>query len=73
MYRRGERSEYSDLGFILLGKWSNGRGKPLDEYFDESVARPLERSLCASIPLETESLFRVDRRWLSRASPHGMG
>lgn len=42
MYRRGEGSEYSDLGFILLGlAVERASGKPLDEYFHESVARPL--------------------------------
>ena len=42
MYRRGEKSEYSDLGFILLGLTvERASGQPLDEYFYESVAKPL--------------------------------
>ena len=47
-YRRGERSEYSDLGFILLGLTvERASGRPLDEYFYESVARPLRaQPLC---------------------------
>ncbi len=42
IYGRGERSEYSDLGFILLGlAVERASGMQLDEYFYESVARPL--------------------------------
>ena len=56
MYRRGERSEYSDLGFILLGlAVERASGKPLDEYFDESVARPLGAQPLCFNPTETES------------------
>ena len=56
MYRRGERSEYSDLGFILLGlAVERASRKPLDEYFDESVARPLGAQPLCFNPTEPES------------------
>jgi CubicO group peptidase (beta-lactamase class C family) len=48
IYGRGERSEYSDLGFILLGfAIEQVSGKPLDEFFYESVTSPLgAHALC---------------------------
>lgn len=42
LYARGQGSEYSDLGFILLGlAVERASGRPLDKYFYEAVARPL--------------------------------
>jgi serine-type D-Ala-D-Ala carboxypeptidase len=48
IFERGDRSLYSDLGFILLGfAVERANGRPLDEYFYEAVARPLKaHALC---------------------------
>jgi CubicO group peptidase (beta-lactamase class C family) len=48
IYERGERSVYSDLGFILLGfAVERTSGMPLDAFFYQAVARPLNaQSLC---------------------------
>ena len=55
MYRRGEKSEYSDLGFILLGLTvERASGQPLDEYFYESVARPLAAQPLCFNPTATD-------------------
>ena len=42
LFRNGERSLYSDLGFILLGcAVERASGLLLDEYFEQAVAQPL--------------------------------
>lgn len=61
----GERTVYSDLGFILLGEWLEAHfSMPLDEAFDRHVARRLHLDLDRPARL---GYRRVSREgWLSR-------
>ncbi len=55
---RGERSLYSDLGFILLGfAVERASGRPLDEYFYEAVTRPLKAQALCFNPLAFGARF----------------
>lgn len=57
IYGRGERSLYSDLGFILLGcAVERLSGVSLDNYFEEAIARPLGARPLLFTPLQSRSL-----------------
>ena len=53
IYERGERSLYSDLGFMALGLVvERSSGMALDRFFSERIARPLKADLLRFIPME---------------------
>ncbi|WP_455244934.1 serine hydrolase domain-containing protein [Petrachloros mirabilis] len=56
IYKRGERSLYSDLGFILLGlAIERVSGYSLDRYFSEMVAKPLQAHPLCFVPAASMS------------------
>ena len=56
IYGRGERSLYSDLGFILLGlAVERLAGVSLDAYFEAAIAAPLQARPLLYSPLEPRS------------------
>ncbi len=56
VYNRGERSLYSDLGFILLGLTiERVSGYSLDRYFAEMVAKPLHARPLLFVPAASMS------------------
>lgn len=71
IYRTGDSTVYSDLGFIMLGEIIRRiTGKPLDVYFADEIAKPLglrwtmfnpDSSLRARIaPTENDTLWKQD-------------
>lgn len=57
MYPRGDRSLYSDLGFILLGCLIERiSAMPLDRWFDEEIARPLNAKPLLFSPTEKSAI-----------------
>lgn len=56
IYGRGERSLYSDLGFILLGYAAERlTGVSLDTYFEDAIAGPVQARQLLFTPLEPRS------------------
>jgi serine-type D-Ala-D-Ala carboxypeptidase len=56
IYERGEKSLYSDLGFMLLGFMvERVGGSSLDRYFQEIVAKPLEAQPLLFTPMMAAS------------------
>ena len=59
IYERGERSLYSDLGFMVLGLMvERSSGMPLDRFFSERIARPLDVRFLRFIPIEEPAQAR---------------
>ncbi len=57
VYQRGERSLYSDLGFILLGCLvERVSALPLDRWFEQAIARPLNAHPLSFSPATTSGL-----------------
>lgn len=62
VYARGEKSLYSDLGFILLGfAVERVSGLWLDQFFDEHLVRPLR----------AQPLYYASTRSVQATEPHG--
>jgi CubicO group peptidase (beta-lactamase class C family) len=59
LYGRGEKSLYSDLGFMLLGfAVEQASGLSIDQYFETMVARPLRAKPLLFTPTATASAQR---------------
>lgn len=57
IYQRGERSLYSDLGFILLGYLVERiSGLPLDRWFEQTISLPLNAHPLSFLPATTAGI-----------------
>lgn len=62
IYERGERSLYSDLGFILLGLLVERlSGMALDRWYEEAIVRPLSADPLLFCPVTGSGHVPVDR------------